>query len=103
MARRKLKPIKSVEEIPEHMSEEEAAEFYGTHSLARVWDQLEPVEEEFAFGPLAPMKRVSLRLREDFIERLKRTAQAKGIPLRTLVWLWLKVRLEQEEAKGKPE
>ena len=27
--------------------------------------------------------------------------QAKGIPLRTLVWLWLNERLNEEEAKGK--
>ena len=99
--RQKLKPKTSLDEIPKHMTEEDAAQFYSTHSLAEVWDQMEPVEEEFDIGPLPPMKRLSLKLREDMLERLQQMAQAKGIPLRTLVWLWLNERLNEEEAKGK--
>lgn len=100
MVRKRLKPVKSIEEIPEHMTEDEAAEFYSTHSLAGVWDQLEPVEEEFRIA-VSPWKRTSLKLPEALIERLKTVAQAKGIPLRTLMWLWLRERLQAEESKGK--
>lgn len=106
-AKRKLIPIKSRDEIPEHMTDEEAAEFYETHSLGEIWDQLEPVEEEFTFAPLTPIKRVSLRMREDMLQRIEKLAQAKRIPRPTLMWLWLHQRLREEEAKrqmnGKPD
>lgn len=100
MARKRLKPIRSIDEIPEHMTEDEAAEFYSTHSLAEIWDQLEPVEEEFRIA-VSPWKRISLKLPEALIERLKTVAQAKGIPLRTLMWLWLRERLQAEEREDK--
>ncbi len=97
----RLKPIKSLDEIPENMTEEEAAEFYGTHSLGLVLDQTEPVyPDEFQVASPAPMKRLSLTLREDVLERLKKIAKANGVPLHTLVRSCLKERLEQEEAKS---
>ncbi|MBI4498276.1 MAG: hypothetical protein HY689_10290 [Chloroflexi bacterium] len=106
-AKRKLIPVKSLDEIPEHMTDEEAAEFYETHSLGEIWDQLEPVEEEFTFAPLTPMKRVLLRMRQDMLERIEKLAQAKRIPRPALMWLWLHQRLREEEAKqemrGKPD
>ncbi len=97
--KQKLIPLKSVEEIPEHMTETEAAEFYDTHSLGELWDQLVPVEEEFTFAPLSPKKRLSVTLRKDMIDRLKMVAGAKGWPLGTVVWLWLRQRLMKEEAR----
>ncbi len=81
------------------MTEEEAAEYFGSHSLADIWDQLEPVEEEFPIAPLAPTKRISLRLREDLVERPRNYSEAKGIPMRTIVWLWLKEKLDEEEER----
>lgn len=105
--KRKLIPIKSLDEIPECMTDEEAAEFYDTHSLGEIWDQLEPVEEEFTFAPLTPMKRVSLRMREGMLQRIEQLAQATRIPRPTLMWLWLHQRLQEEEArrelKGRPD
>ena len=46
-----LKRLKSVDEILEQMTEEEAAEFYDNHDLADIWDELELVEEPIAVSP----------------------------------------------------
>ena len=46
-----LKRLKSVDEISEQMTKEEAAEFYGNHDLADIWDELELIEEPIAVSP----------------------------------------------------
>lgn len=96
--KRKLEPLRSIEEIPEHMSEDEAADFYASHSLGLVMDQMEPVEEPVGIGTLPPMRRVSFTAREEMLRRLKKVAQARGIPMRILVWLWIRECLERAEA-----
>ncbi|MBT9166418.1 MAG: hypothetical protein DDT25_01103 [Chloroflexi bacterium] len=50
MRGRRLKKLKSVDEIPEQMTEQEAAEFYGSHDLTEVWDKLESLEEQIAIS-----------------------------------------------------
>ena len=47
--------------------------------------------------PVSPKKRFSVTLRQEMIDRLRIAAEAKGWPLRTLVWLWLHQRLQEEE------
>lgn len=52
----------------------------------------------------APGRRmISLRLREDVLERLKQVARRKTVPYQVLVQLWLMERLEQEDAAQRPE
>ena len=41
-----MRYLKSLDEIPHFRTEAEEAEFWSTHSLAKIWDQLEPVEFE---------------------------------------------------------
>lgn len=52
----------------------------------------------------APGRRmISLRLREDVLERLKQVARRKAVPYQVLVQLWLLERLEREDATERPE
>jgi predicted DNA binding CopG/RHH family protein len=46
---------------------------------------------------------VSLRLREDLIEGLKRVARRKALPYQVLIQMWLQERLEVEEVARKPK
>ncbi len=83
--------------LPEFKTEEEAAEFWDTHSLADYWDQMEPVQVTFAPGALK-LKQVCLRLSPPMIEQAKRIAASKGIRYQTLLRMWITERMKQEEA-----
>jgi len=50
-----LIPIERVEDIPESFaSEAEEAEYWSTHSLGRIWDQLEDVTDNPPWGDTPP-------------------------------------------------
>jgi predicted DNA binding CopG/RHH family protein len=52
----------------------------------------------------APGRRmISLRLREDVLQRLKQVARRKAVPYQVLVQLWLLERLELEDSAQQPE
>jgi|Deesub1362A_J573_1020465.scaffolds.fasta_scaffold09090_3 predicted DNA binding CopG/RHH family protein len=92
----RMKKIKAVEEIPERMTEEEAAEFYGSHDLAEVWDDLEPVEESFLPSPRMRESMVSLRLEPRFLKAVKELAKKKGLPYHALLRIWITERVRKE-------
>lgn len=54
-----MRYLKSLDEIPRFKSEREEAEFWATHSLADIWDQLDPVGIELVSQP----RRITLRQR----------------------------------------
>lgn len=84
--------------IPHFKNDEEAAEFWDTHSLLDYWDETEPADD-VTFAPNAlKMKQVCLRLSPTQIARLKRRAEEKGIGYQTLIRMWLTERERQEEA-----
>ena len=84
--------------IPDFKNDEEAAEFWDTHSLLDYWDQTEPADDvTFAPNALQPMKQVCLRFSPTQIARLKRLAAAKGIGYQTMIRMWVTER-EREEA-----
>jgi predicted DNA binding CopG/RHH family protein len=81
--------------IPDFKSDEEAAEFWDTHSLADYWDDTQPAEDvEFR---LRPLKQISLRLAPGQIERLKQIAARKGIGYQTMLRMWVTERVREEE------
>jgi len=96
MSEHRLKSLKSVKEIPERMTEEEAAEFYGSHDLADIWDDLEPVEEPFVPSPRLRESMISLRLEQRYMDALKTLAQKKGLSLYALVRLWVMEKVREE-------
>jgi len=81
--------------IPEFASDEEAAEFWDTHSFADYIDDTKPVEGvRFA---LPRLKQISLRLAPTQIDRLKRIAASKGLGYQTMLRMWITERAQQEK------
>ena len=83
--------MKPLAKIPHFKTDDEAAAFWDTHSLADFSDGLELMEDvEFR----TPQKQIiSLRLEPDDVQLLKRLARRKGIGHSTLVRIWVKERL----------
>ena len=102
--RSKIIPLKSLDEIPKFKSEKEEAEFWDTHSMASLWDQLEAVKVKLSSSLAAKMrerrkakKLISLRLEQNQIESLKNVASRKGIGYLTLIRMWVMERLSREQ------
>lgn len=95
--------LKSLEEIPKFKSEKEESAFWDTHSIAKIWDQLEPASVNISQNLRSKIiarrkakKLISLRLEAGQIESLKQVAQKKGIGYLTLIRLWVSERLSAE-------
>ena len=106
-SRRPLRYLKSLDEIPRFKNEAEEAEFWGTHSLADIWDQLEPVEVKVS--PTARRitlrrtrkKPVTLRLEEWQIALAKQLARAKSLSYQALMRSWISEGIVREEGARK--
>ena len=80
--------------IPHFKSDEEAAEFWDTHSVADYLDELEPAPD--VRFRLQNLKQISLRLSPGQIMTLKVIAARKGIGYQTMLRMWITERLQQE-------
>jgi len=80
--------------IPEFKSYQEEAEFWDTHDLTELEDELELVEEEVFVRPRKQV--VSIRLDRRMVEALKALAVRKGLGYSTLVRMWVVERLRRE-------
>jgi predicted DNA binding CopG/RHH family protein len=95
-----------VDEIPRFKSEAEEAAFWSTHSLAKIWDRLEPVE--FTVAPQLrritlrrePKKPVTLRLEKRQIALAKKLAQAKSLNYQALLRGWINEGIARDIRKG---
>ncbi len=58
-----LIPIERVEDIPEFLTEAEEAEYWSTHSVGLIWDQLEDVTDNPPWGPTPPQPTPNVRKR----------------------------------------
>ncbi len=105
MTERRLRYLKSPEDIPKFESEQEEAQFWDTHSPIEILDQLEEVEVEVA-GALK--ERIEERLRErlldlllepEQLEKAKEIASRKGIDLLELLQIWVGKGLKAESTK----
>ena len=81
--------------IPEFKSDEEAAEFWDTHSFADYIGDTTPIEG--VTFRLPHLKQISLRLAPTHIDRLKRIAASKGLGYQTMLRMWITERAKQEE------
>ena len=103
----RLRYLKSLDEIPRFHDEAEEAEFWSTHSLAEIWDQLEPVEVEVApemrrlTVRRTRKKPVTLRLEAQQIERAKRLARAKSLSYQALMRSWISEGIARAERSRK--
>jgi len=96
-----LKPILSVDEIPIEMTDEEAAEFYGSHDLSGVWDELEPVNESVTLAESLRQRMVGIRLAPRYLTLVKKVAEQEHVSYRALMAEWLAEKAESEaERRG---
>lgn len=97
-----MRYLKSLDEVPEFKSEAEEAEFWSAHSLAEIWDQLEPIEIEVS--PRARRvtlrrtrkKPVTLRLEERQIALAKQLARTKSLSYQALMRSWINEGIARE-------
>jgi predicted DNA binding CopG/RHH family protein len=88
---RRMRYIASLAEIPRFRNEAEEAEFWSSHSLAKIWNRLEPVQIEVAPDvrrltlQQSRKKPVTLRLEERQIKRAKEIAREKSLNYQTLL------------------
>lgn len=82
--------------LPEFKTDEDAADFFDTHSTVDFWDDLEPVEDVTISIPHLPRSLVTLPLSEKLLEEIKQLAREEGIPYQRLVRQWLAERVRQE-------
>jgi len=102
-ARRRMRYIRSVEEIPRFVNEAAEAAFWATHSLAAIWDKLEPVQIQVS--PKARRlvlrqsrkKPVTLRLEARQIQRAKQLARAKSLSYQALMRSWISEGIAREK------
>ncbi|MBI4483221.1 MAG: hypothetical protein HY652_10055 [Acidobacteria bacterium] len=81
--------------IPQTDSIEELARFWDTHDLTEFEDRLEEVREPVFEGK--PETVVTIRLRPQEIEAVKRAAKARGIGETTLLRQWVREKLHDAE------
>ena len=104
---KRMRYLKSLDEIPRFRNEAEEADFWSTHSLAEIWDQLEPVEIEVS--PKARRitlrrsrkKPVTLRLEERQIAQAKQLARRKSLSYQALLRSWINEGIAREERARK--
>ena len=86
-------------ELPTFSSEKELAEWIGSHDTSPYMDDLDVVAEEIPIRrtPLVN-ETLGLLLNPDELDAIKRVAERKGVPYRTLIQTWLIEKLQQEGA-----
>jgi predicted DNA binding CopG/RHH family protein len=98
-----LSPAKSP--LPRFQSDREAAEYFETHSVARVWDQLPEAPQAKPSPALAKKIRdrharakspISIRLAPEQIVAAKRVAAAKSVGDQTQLRTWIAEGMRRE-------
>lgn len=88
-------PKKKFKSIPKFKSEDEEREFWATHDSTDYidWDKA----EEVIFPNLKPTTRkISLRLPEYLLWRIKEIANSRDVPYQSLMKIFLAERIEKE-------
>ena len=85
--------------IPKFKSDQEAAQFWDTHSLIEFEDDLELVKEKVFVKPEKQV--MTIRVDKKLANVMKAIAREKGINYSTLARMWLieRVKKEMEEMK----
>jgi predicted DNA binding CopG/RHH family protein len=87
----------------------EAAEFFGTHSVAEVWDQLPKGHQAKASRALEKSIRkrhgvvkapISIRLNPDQIAAAKKIAAAKSVGYQTQLRMWIAEGIHRESKRA---
>jgi predicted DNA binding CopG/RHH family protein len=105
--KKKLTPAKAP--LPKFRSDQEAAEYFETHSLAGVWDQLpqgQRVKPSTALTKLIRERHarakspISLRLVPEQIAAAKKIAAAKSVGYQTQLRMWIAEGIRREAKRS---
>jgi predicted DNA binding CopG/RHH family protein len=97
--------------LPEFRSEKAIADYFGTHSLADVWDQLPAAKNAKPSAVLEKSIRerhsrakspISIRLVPDQIEAAKKIAAAKSVGYQTQLRMWIAEGIRRETSTIAP-
>jgi len=80
--------------LPDFNTDEEAASFFDTHSVADYWEEMEPVEEISISLPRPQKRLVTLQFYPRLLDEIKRIASEEGIPYQLLIQRWLGEKLD---------
>ena len=95
--------------LPSFRSDEEAAKYFETHSVADVWDQLQEVPPPKLSKKLAKAiherhkqakSPISIRLGTDQIAAAKRIAAAKSVGYQTQLRMWIAEGIRREAKRS---
>jgi hypothetical protein len=86
---------KKLKKWPTFKSYEEEAEFWDTHDI-REYDKFETVELEV---DRSLFHTLSIRLDAETLTKLRKRAEKKSLGVTTLIRVWVRERLEEEEEK----
>jgi hypothetical protein len=99
--------------LPSFRSDQEAAEYFDTHSVADVWDQLPAAEPSRPSVVLtksirerheraSPKSPISIRLMPEQIECARKIAAAKSVGYQTQLRMWIAEGIQREIKKQGP-
>ena len=92
--------VNSLDEVPDFQSDEEAGEFWDTHSFGPRWFDNVPEVEDPDLPPPRPRTRpISVRFDADTIARLQALASRKHKGYQTLLKEFVAERLYEEEKR----
>jgi len=105
--KKKLSPAKLP--LPKFHSDQDAAEYFESHSVARVWDQLPEATQVKLLPALAKKIRdrharakspISLRLAPEQIAAAKHIAAAKSVGYQTQLRMWIAEGIRREAKRA---
>jgi predicted DNA binding CopG/RHH family protein len=103
----KLTPAKLP--LPKFGSDKEAAEFFDSHSIAEIWDQLPPAKPAKLSVALSSSIRerhraakspISIRLVPEQIAAAKKIAAAKSVGYQTQLRMWIAEGIQREAKRA---
>jgi len=95
-----MKIITSRDQIPEHMSDTEAAEFWSHHTLSDELLEASIIVDEDNDLPKRKSATISIRLDEDLLQRIRLLAKIRNKGYQTLIKEFLIERTYEEEKKA---
>ncbi|MCW5981248.1 MAG: hypothetical protein KIT09_24405 [Bryobacteraceae bacterium] len=105
--KKKLPPAKKP--LPRFSSDEEAADYFQTHSVAEVWDQLpeaaptkapKDLEKAIRERHYAAKSPISIRLDPEQIAAAKKIAAAKSVGYQTQLRMWIAEGIRREAKRA---
>jgi hypothetical protein len=100
MTQRKMIPLRSRDDVPPNMTEEQAQEFWATHEITEEYLTRVPAFAPDTLPSIAlETRHIALRVDQDTLRRLKDLANKKGKTYQALLKEFVIQRLDEEEKR----